>query len=282
MGDRRQVAVLAELGQMRRLRLAGALLRAGAVAEQDAPLGGLGHRLQHLEVRADGLHQPVARPHGLGDFHEFHRVRERPRNRTAIRQLVRRVAVGGEADGAAVHGLRHHVRHLRPLFRRCLFFHGAFAHDVEAHRAVADHASHVERRIQALDGVQVAAVVFPVPRQAVEDGVLGNVLHGLHHGRQQFHVGRLAGREGDAAVAEQGGGHAVPAHRRHLRVPADLRVQVRVQIDEAGRDGQPLGVDLALALAVDLADSRDGRRRRWRGPLGTARRRCRPPARRRE
>ena len=41
-----------------------------------------------------------------------------------------------------------------------------------------------------------------------------------------------------------------------MRIPADLRIEVRMQVDEAGRDGQPFGVDFAPALGVHLADGR--------------------------
>lgn len=34
----------------------------------------------------------------------------------------------------------------------------------------------------------------------------------------------------------------------------DLRIEMRVQIDEAGRNGEAAGVDLFLALGCDLAD----------------------------
>ena len=224
LGDGGEVAVFAQFGQIVRLRLAGAFLGAGAVAEQDAPLGGFRHGLQHLEVGAHGLHQAVAGAYRLSDFHQFDGVREGAGNGTAVRQLVGRIAVGGKAHRAAVDGFRHHIGHLGAFLGGCLFFHGAFAHHVEAHGAMAHHAGHVQRRIKPLDGVQIAAVVFPVPRQAGEDGVLRNVLNGLHHRRKQLHILWLAGCEGDAAVAEQSGGDAVPAHRRHLRIPADLRV----------------------------------------------------------
>src|SRR4029077_8541303 len=52
--------------------------------------------------------------------------------------------------------------------------------------------------------------------------------------------------------------HAVPTRRRQCVIPADLRVVVRVRIDEAGADGETGRVDLALArarLAADLSQA---------------------------
>ena len=57
-------------------------------------------------------------------------------------------------------------------------------------------------------------------------------------------------REPDAAVAHDHGGHAVPARRREQRVPGGLAVVVRVQVDEAGREQQAVGVDGAVRRAV--------------------------------
>ena len=166
---------------------------------------------------------------------------------------MRRVTVGGEAHRAAVDAVADDVRHLLALGVARLLFHRSLAHDVEAHGTVADHAGDVDAGLQAFDGVEIAAVVFPVPRQAGEDGVLRNVLHRFHHAGEEFLVRRLAGRKGDAAVAHEHGGDAVPAHRRQRRIPANLGVEVGVQVDEAGGDGHALGVDLPPPLALDLA-----------------------------
>ena len=257
LGDGRQVAEFRKLLEARRALGAHAFLRTRAVAEQDAALGGLRHRPQHLEVSAHRLHQGVARSDRLGDLDQFAHLRERTGNRTSIRQLVRGVAVRGEPDSASVDGVRDHIRHLLAFVVGSLLFHGAFAHDVEAHRAVADHAGDVDCGIQPFDGVEIAAVVLPIPGQPRENGVLGDVLDGLHHRREKLDVVRLARREGDAAVAEQRRGDAVPANRGQRRVPADLRVQVGVQVHEPRGHRKTLGVDLLLPLAVDLADGGD-------------------------
>ena len=70
-------------------------------------------------------------------------------------------------------------------------------------------------------------------------------------------LGRDRG-EPDAAVAHQERGHAVPARGGEHRVPRDLAVVVRVHVDEAGRDEEPVRVDhLACVVAhgSDLADA---------------------------
>ena len=164
------------------------------------------------------------------------------------------VAVGREPHGAAVDRLADQPRHLALLFGCRVLLDPALAHDEVAQRAVTDHARDIDAGAEPFDGVQVAAVVHPVPRQAREDRLARDVLDGLHHAGEEFAVLGSAGREGDAAVADQGGRDTVTRDRRDMRIPADLRVEVRMQVDEAGRDGHPFGVDFAPALGVHLAD----------------------------
>ena len=49
----------------------------------------------------------------------------------------------------------------------------------------------------------------------------------------------------------------MPRKRRQVRIPADLRVEMGVQIDETGRDGMPLGVDLLPATCGDVTHGRN-------------------------
>ncbi|MBK6281237.1 MAG: hypothetical protein IPF57_25510 [Gammaproteobacteria bacterium] len=66
------------------------------------------------------------------------------------------------------------------------------------------------------------------------------------------------GAKPKAAVAEHHRGHAVGSPSGEVGIPEDLRVVVRVQVDEAGRDHQSVGVDHAPGARVrDLAHARD-------------------------
>ena len=67
-------------------------------------------------------------------------------------------------------------------------------------------------------------------------------------------VGGLARREGEAAIAHDDAGDAVPARAAAERVPGDLRIHVGVPVDKPGRDDQPVGVDRALGGGADAAD----------------------------
>ena len=91
----------------------------------------------------------------------------------------------------------------------------------------------------------------------MQDGLLRDVLDGFHHAGEEVAVGGLAGRKGHTAVAEQRRGDTVPAYRRDVAVPADLGVHVGVQVNEAGRYLEPIGLNLLDALAGHLSDLGD-------------------------
>ena len=213
---------------------------AGHVAQQagaERPVG----KVEHV------LHQRIARRNGLGDLHQFVGVSECAGNGAAIRQHMGRIAVGGEAHRTLVDGMGDDVGHLPLLILRGLLLDRPLAHDVEAHRAVAHHAGDVDGGIEPVDGVEIAAVVLPIPGQAIQNGVLGNVLHGLHHARQQFLVGWLAGGESDPAIAHKRCGYAVPTHRRQVRVPANLGIKMGVDIYKSRGHHLPFSIDFPLA-----------------------------------
>ena len=196
--------------------------------------------------------------HRLGDGQHLLPRRERAGDRPAVGQGVAGMPVHGEAERPLGNGRACQRRDLADFVFGGLFLDGALAHHMEPRGAVPHQPADVDHRLQAFDGIQVAAVGLPIPRQAGEDGVLGNVLDGLHHAGKELPVLLAAGRERDAAVAEQGGGDAMPSHRRHMRIPADLRIQMGVQVDEAGRDDEALGVDFFLANALHFANGGDG------------------------
>ena len=83
----------------------------------------------------------------------------------------------------------------------------------DAHRAVPDHAADVDALGRGGRAAEVLAVGLPVPGEAVEDRVGGDVLDALHQLGQQLAVARAHGGERDAAVADDDAGDAVPAGR---------------------------------------------------------------------
>ena len=218
--------------------------------------GRAGDVVDVVEAHADVLVERVAARDLAADQHQFVELGKRAGNRTAVRDAMAAVAVGREAHRTAVDRLADQSRHLALLVLGCVLFDTTLAHHEVAQRAVADHARDIDAGTEAFDGVQVAAVVHPVPGQAREDRLARDVLDGLHHAGQEFAVLGATGREGDAAVADQRRRDTVAGDRSDVWIPADLRVEVGMQIDEAGGDGHPFGVDFAPPLGVHLADGR--------------------------
>src|SRR5262249_34816924 len=67
----------------------------------------------------------------------------------------------------------------------------------------------------------------------------------------------LARRQREPAVAQEDGGHAVPAGAAPDRVPRDLRVHVGVAVDESRSHDESLGVDGSLGHRPDAPDLDD-------------------------
>ena len=93
------------------------------------------------------------------------------------------------------------------------------------------------------------------------DALEGAGVHALDPGEQLDEPRRVAGlqrRDREAAVAGDHGGDAVEAARRAVGLEGELRVVVRVRVDDARRHHLAGGVDHPGALArVDEADGGD-------------------------
>ena len=89
--------------------------------------------------------------------------------------------------------------------------------------------------------------------------VRAHPLDAAEHQHEPRDVVRFGGAQGEPAVAGEDRGHAVPRSGRRGRVPVQLRVVVGVDVDEARRDGQTVGVDdlARLDLVAERADLGD-------------------------
>ena len=200
-------------------------------AEQrgDLVLGARTCRVPARRARRDG--RPCARS------------RSRARRRVNASRTIARIASRSSAVASLVRALAHHVR---------------------AHRRVRHVRPDVDRARHALERVEVLGERLPVPVDPLGERGAGDVLDAFHQLDEPLVAVRAHRREADAAVAEDRGGHAVPARRREVRVPGGLAVEVRVHVDEAGRDEQPVGVDGRAGRARRPGRPRRSRRRRPR------------------
>src|SRR5207248_2643319 len=81
-------------------------------------------------------------------------------------------------------------------------------------------------------------------------------LHALEGAEHEVAVRRARGRDAEAAVPHHDRGDAVPGRDGEHAVPEDLRVVVRVDVDEPGRDDGTVGVEDAGGGTLHRADRR--------------------------
>ncbi len=185
-----------------------------------------------------------------------------------------------EADRAVgQRGADEHL-HRRDLVGRRRALRRVVAHDEAADRAVAHVGADVHADA-ALEPVEEGAEATAPVGDALGERVGRHALDPAEHLQQPRDVLGLRRREGEPAVAGEERGDAVPRRGRRRRVPVQLRVVVRVHVDEAGRDEQAVGVDhRAQRSRRAVRSRRSGRRRPRRRRCGPGRRcrrrRCRP------
>ena len=120
-----------------------------------------------------------------------------------------------------------------------------------------DLGADVDRLGQRVEEVEVLGERLPAPLHAFGQGRAGDVLDALHQTDQPVAPIRSGRRKADAAIAEDHSRDAVPEGRREQRVPGNLAVEVGVDVDEAGRDQEAVGVDFFAAEVVDFTDRGD-------------------------
>ena len=171
-----------------------------------------------------------------------------------------------EADRARIERLADEPAHLRHLVGGRRAFGGVVAQHVRAQRRMPDHHRDVQPGLLPLDRVEVLGKRLEGPRNAGGQRVDRHSLDVLEGAGDRLAVLRLRRRDAETAVAHHHGGDAVPAGRSQIRVPQHLRVVVRMTVDEARCEHQPLEVDDLVAVGRsgvrDLDDPITGDRRR--------------------
>ena len=119
---------------------------------------------------------------------------------------------------------------------------GALAHDQAAQRRVSDQEPRVHGNA-AVESADPVGEGVPIPRHAGPQGREWHALDPRHHARDVVDVLRRHRRQREATVAPEHSGHAVERRRAGVGVPEQLRVVVRVQVDEARRHQHVRGVN---------------------------------------
>ena len=176
----------------------------------------------------------------------------------AVGRTVIERARGREAEGPGPQPFRGEFGHAPSvLLGGGLAVGAALAHHIDPQGSVR----HLSRDIGIVgtcgNGIEEIREAVPVPRQSFAQHDFGNVLHALHQVDQHVVLILVAGREADAAIAEQHGRGAGPRGRRQPVAPGHLCIVMRVNVDEARRDELAACVDLLGALGNAVADGRD-------------------------
>ena len=169
-------------------------------------------------------------------------------------------ARGGKAEGAGGQGLLKRARHIAKLgfARRFIVVRPALAHGRDAQRRVGHLGADIHDTGHGRQGIEIVGKTVPTEIHACGEHGGGNVLHRLHESNEEILVPRAQRRDADAAIAEHGGGDAMPRRRREIGIPGGLAVVMGVDIDPAGEHQLPLRIDLALARPQTRAHGTDG------------------------
>ncbi len=188
--------------------------------------------------------------------HLFARRRTR-RHRIAVAVVVRRRLRGRKAHRAGVEGVVEEAFHLPQLRVAGLVAHGVVAHHDAPQRRMTAEESRIHRDASLVDPIQVVGERLPVPRHALLQRGQRDTFDARHQAREVVHVLVAAGREREAAVAAEHRRDAVQWRGTRRRIPEQLRVVVRVEVDESGRHHQAIGVERAGCNLIDVADLHD-------------------------
>ncbi len=217
--------------------------QAGLGRQLDHPLHrrvGADHVRRHLEHAMPDVAHRAADPEQLG------LAGESSRHEILVLRAMQHRARRGESQRAGLERIAHQRRHLRDVVRRrFLVARAALAHHVGAQRSVRHLRANVEHSRHLLDRVHVFGKRFPAPLDSFGERTARDVLDAFHQADQKFLLARLNRRKADSAVAHHDRRNAVPARRTEVRIPGDLAVIVRVDINPSRRDDEAAGVDLA-------------------------------------
>ena len=155
--------------------------------------------------------------------------------------------VGREPDRAGTDRLGDDRLHLLDLVVGGFALVALGAHRPEPHRSVPDVRAEVDPDAARADPLPVRRVVLPCPVDADRQRLRRHVLDEVQRAHHRVARRLTARRERQAAVPGDDAGDPLQARRREPRVPEDLRVVVRVEIDEPRGDQRSVGVEHPVA-----------------------------------
>ena len=168
--------------------------------------------------------------------------------------------IGRESEGAQVGALAQQLAHLPDfVVGRLPCVDIGHTHDGGTDRHMADQEGVIEQDVESVQSRRVRRQVGPIERDAGLEGHLGNLLDGAHGG-DEVPAGSFVehGRQGVAAIGGHHGGHPETGGRGQIRIPEEVRVEMRVRIDEPRSQDEVATADLLDGVSghptTDLGD----------------------------
>ncbi len=233
--------------------------------ERHGPARCLGHSPEDREllvdireVRHPLQHALAGRADRARDAEQLAGLRGERRCEVALARTVVQRAGGREAERAGLDPVTSESGHGLDVVRGGGLAAGsALPHHVKPQRSVRDLHGDVDVERPPVEGVHELRERLPVPRETLVEHRTRDVLDALHQLDEPVVIGGMHGREADPAVADDDGRDPVPRRGDHSFCPRGLAVVVRMDVDEAGRDEQSVGVDRALGARVEATDLGD-------------------------
>ena len=133
--------------------------------------------------------------------------------------------------------------------RRVFSIGAAFAHDIDPQGGMRHLRTKIDVKCARLQAGEIIGKALPIPGQAFGQNREGNVFNPLHQPYQTVVILRSNRREADAAIAHNGGRHAMIGRGRQRIAPGDLAIIMCVNIDKARRHQFAFGIDFLSAGA---------------------------------
>ncbi len=156
------------------------------------------------------------------------------------------------------HRVTHDLLHLRDLVLGRSTLRGIRAHHVGAYRRMADVSGDVDRTAALAQQVQVLRKCLEAPVDAAFQHIERHAFDLREVAHRDVAIGFAARGDREAAVADHSRRHAQRGRGFQRLVPGDLRIEVRVAVDDAGHQRQAFCInDLRGWLAQVCANSGD-------------------------
>ena len=159
--------------------------------------------------------------------------------------------------GAGLHGLGDDVAHAFDFTGIGGALRGSVTQNEGAHARMPNETGDVGPHAFLLQHVEVLRKRLETPVDALAQGIerhafdVGQITHG------QIAVIRPARRDGESAIPHDQRRHAQRRRRIGKRVPGDLRVIVRVRVDDPGHQGKRSSVDVLARFGLEMSDLAD-------------------------